>query len=80
VIARGEIESRDEAGQAERDATLDRELQMLARMRVKYPRVPVELEAEFVRRLNAGGFTWGSWDETVEWLEATEWFTQHSDT
>jgi len=78
-FAQGEIKPQKKAdARSEREATLDRELQMQAKMRVKYPRIPAELEAEFLDRIKAGGFSWDSWGEAVKWLESTVWFTQHS--
>ena len=74
LIAQEEIASRLRIDQAEHEASLERELQMQARIKATYPDLPLGLALEFSRRLEAGYFTWESWDEAVGWLEATDWF------
>ena len=79
-LAQQEVDLRMDADESQRTADLDRELQMLARMRAQYPDIPVDLAMAFARRLNDGLLTWSAWDDAVAWLEATEWYTQRSAT
>jgi len=64
----------------EHESSMDRELRMQARLKARYPDIPLELALQFSRRLEAGRFTWEAWDATVEWLEATEWFRGRPET
>jgi len=77
-LAQEEIGLRMDADPSGRTADLDRELQMLARMRAQYPDIPVELAEAFARRLNAGSLTWGAWDQAIAWLKATDWFNKRT--
>jgi hypothetical protein len=63
-----------QADQTEHEASMERELQMQAKMKVNYPDIPLGLAFEFSRRLQAAYFTWEAWDDAVDWLEQTEWF------
>jgi hypothetical protein len=75
-LAQQEVDLRMDADESQRTADLDRELQMLARMRAQYPDIPVGLAVAFAGRLNDGLLTWSAWDDAVAWLEATEWYMQ----
>jgi hypothetical protein len=73
-LAQEEIELRREIYESQRDAELDRELEMLARVRVQYPTMPADLLAEFQSRLRAGAFSADAWTDAVAWLEGSSWF------
>jgi len=73
-LAQQEIELRLNADRSENEEALDRDLQMQARVRARYPDIPVELAVEFSRRLSSGSFGWNGWVEAEEWLESTDWF------
>jgi hypothetical protein len=60
------------------ESSLDRELQMQARMKAMYPDIPVVLAEEFSQRLQDDDFTPEAWGTAVAWLEATKWFQSHT--
>jgi hypothetical protein len=77
-LAQEEIGLRLDVDESEHRAAMERELQMQARIKAHYPDMPPELSTEFRRRLQAGYFSWESWDGAVSWLEGTKWFRQRS--
>jgi hypothetical protein len=60
------------------DSSLDRELEMQARLKARYPDMPLNLVLKFSRRLAAGSFSWEAWDDAVAWLETTKWHERRS--
>jgi hypothetical protein len=73
-LAQQEIGRRLKADAGEHAASIDRELEMQARLKAQYPDMPIGLVLEFSRQLEAGGFTSEAWENAVAWLEKTEWF------
>jgi hypothetical protein len=77
-LAQEEIGLRLDVDESEHRAAMERELQMQAQIKARYPDLPPELATEFRRRLQVGYFSWEAWDDAVVWLEATKWFRQRS--
>ena len=73
-LPQDEIEVRAQVGTGGPHDSLDRLLQMEARLKSEYPDMPFEVKTEFNARLRARGYTEEGWDSAVAWLKSTDWF------